>query len=152
MMMIARNAEYGDILNAVKGRNVAVWACNTCARMCNGVGGQQAGDRLAGKLKEDGVEVSASLSTSAACLMSKVTPKADMMRNADVVIVLACDIGVTCAAKAFGKDALAPLATLGSGFVDNDGTLVVTSCPSANIPATLDAVAEEKGMSTAPLV
>ena len=152
MMMIARSADYRDVLNAVKGKRVAIWTCNTCARMCNGVGGQQAADRLADKLRADGVTVSSSLSTSAACLMSKVNAKAEnISKDADVVISLTCDVGVVCASKAFKKDVIAPLITLGSGFIDADGTLIVTSCPDVKLPAPLDTVAKKKGTSTAPL-
>jgi hypothetical protein len=154
MMMIVRNTEYDDVLKAVKGRKVTVWTCNTCARMCNGVGGQQAADRLADKLREDGVNVSApSLSVSAACLMSKVNAKAQSIPgDTDIVISLTCDVGVTCAARAFGKDVLAPLITLGSGFIDADGSLIVTSCHDAELPAPLGVIAERKGKSSAPLV
>jgi hypothetical protein len=153
MMMIVRNADYEDLLKAVKGRKVSIWTCNTCARLCNGVGGQQAADRLSEELRSDGVDVRSSVSTSAACLMSKVNSKAaEIPKDVDVVISLTCDTGVTCAARAFGKDIIAPLMTLGSGFMDIDGTLIVTSCPDAQTPAALNDIAEKKGMSTAPLV
>ncbi|MDR0778578.1 MAG: hypothetical protein LBE48_03970 [Methanomassiliicoccaceae archaeon] len=153
MMMIARNTEYEDILNAVKGRKVTVWSCNTCAKLCNGVGGNQAADKLADKLRADGVNVVSSTSVSAACLMSKVTPRtADIADLTDVVISLTCDIGVICAANAFKKDVLAPLTTLGTGYVNDDGSLIVTHCEDAQVPATLNDVAKEKGMSSTPLV
>ena len=152
-MMIARNTDYNDVLNAVKGKRTAVWTCNTCARMCNGIGGQQAADRLADRLRADGVNVSSSFSTSAACLMSKVCPKAEeISKDADIVISLTCDIGVICAARAFKRDILAPLVTLGPGFVDIDGTLIVTSCHDIRTPASLDDAADKKGMTAAPLV
>jgi len=152
MMMIVRNAEYKDVLNSVKGRKVSVWTCSTCARMCNGVGGQQAAERLAIKLKEDGVDVKNSMSVSAACLMPKVNAKAEeMSKDIDVIISLTCDVGVTCAARAFRKDVIAPLMTLGSGYIDEDGTLIVTSCHDAELPAPLNGVAEKKGMSVTPL-
>jgi len=153
MMMIARSAEYEDVLNSAKDRKVSVWTCNTCARMCNGVGGQQAADRLAAKLKEDGVDVRRSMSVSAACLMSKVNAKAaEMSENADAIVSLTCDVGVLCAARAFGKDVIAPLITLGSGYIDGDGTLIVTSCNGLESPAPLNEVAEKKGLSATPLV
>ncbi|MDR0779015.1 MAG: hypothetical protein LBE48_06245 [Methanomassiliicoccaceae archaeon] len=153
MMMIARNTDYDDILNAVKGRKVTVWSCNTCAKLCNGVGGNQAADKLADKLRADGVDVVSSVSVSAACLMSKVTPKAsDIADLTDVVISLTCDIGVVCAARAFKKDVLAPLTTIGFGYVDDDGSLIVKHSEDVQVPATLNDVAKEKGMSSTPLV
>jgi len=152
MMMIARSAEYKDVLKTVKGRKVSVWTCNTCAKLCNGVGGREAADRLAEKLRSDGVNVTSSASVSAACLMSKVNAKAADVTDADVIISLTCDVGVACAARAFRKDIVAPLITLGSGFVDADGTLIVTSCDGAKVPAALKDAAKEKGMSVSPLV
>jgi hypothetical protein len=152
MMMIARSADYNDVLEAVKGRNVTIWTCNTCARMCNGVGGQQAAEKLAERLRSDGVNVTASLSVSAACLMSKVNAKAaNVPKDSDVIISLTCDVGVTCAERAFRRDVIAPLITMGSGYIDADGSLVVTSCDGVNVPASLDEAARKKGLSATPL-
>jgi len=153
MMMILRDTDYNDLLDAVKGRNVIIWTCNTCARICNGIGGREAADRLAAKLREDGVNVLSSMSTSAGCLMSKVRSKApDIPADADVIISLTCDTGVSCASKAFGKDVLAPFATVGTGYLDDDGTLIVTSSFGTETNETLSEIAKKKGMSTAPLV
>jgi len=153
MMMIARNADYEDVLKAVKDRNVAVWTCNTCARLCNGIGGKQAADRLAEKLKEDGINVTASISVSAACLMSKVVAKnGEIPEGTDTILALTCDVGATCAGVVFSKEIMIPFVTLGSGFVNVDGTIVVTLCDNAKVPATLTDVAKEKGMSASPLV
>jgi hypothetical protein len=153
MMMIVRNTDYEEVLNAARGRKVAIWTCNTCARLCNGIGGQQAADRLSEKLRMDGVDVRSSVSTSAACLMSKVNAKTtEIPKDADIVISLTCDTGVICAARAFGKDVLAPLVTLGTGFMDGDGTLVVISGEDMKTPSPLNDIADRKGMSTTPLV
>jgi hypothetical protein len=152
MMMIARNTDYADVLNAVKGRKVSIWTCNTCAKLCNGIGGQTAADRLAEKLRSDGITVTSSVSTSAACLMSKVRAKVpEVSEDADVVISLTCDIGAACAENAFGKDVLAPLVTLGYGFVDDDGSLIVILGPDVPVPTTLSEVAGAKGLSADPL-
>jgi hypothetical protein len=152
MMMIARSADYDDILEAVKGRNVTIWTCNTCARMCNGIGGQQAAEKLAEKLRSDGVNVISSLSVSAACLMSKVNAKATNIPNdVDVIVALTCDVGVTCAERAFRRDVIAPLITIGSGYIEADGSLVVTSCDGVKVPASLDEAAKKKGMHASPL-
>ena len=153
MMMIARSADYDDVLKAVKGRSAMIWTCNTCARMCSGVGGQQAAERLAEKLRSDGVNVSLSSSVSAACLMSKVNAKAaNIPKDVDVIISLTCDVGVTCAERAFCRDVVAPLITLGSGYIEEDGSLIVTSCDGVRTPASLDEAAKKKGMHASPLV
>lgn len=152
MMMVARSMGYSDVLNAVKGRNVSVWTCNTCARMCNGIGGKQAADRLADKLREDGVNVTATASASAACLMQKVYVNKEAMDGADVVISLTCDTGAVCASRAFKKDVLMPLVTLGHGFVDGDGSLFVTLSTSPRTAASFGDAAKEEKAATDPLV
>ena len=153
MMMIARNTDYGDVLDAVKGKKVSIWTCNTCAKLCNGIGGQEAADRLAERLRSDGITVSSSVSVSAACMMSKVRPKAaEVSKDADVIISLTCDIGVICASDAFEKEVLAPLVTLGYGFADCDGSPMIILGPDVPVPATLEEVAKGRGMTAAPLV
>lgn len=152
-MMIARDADYNDVLNAVKGCNVVVFTCNTCARLCNNIGGSEAAARLSYKLKEDGVTVSSPISVSAACLMSKVRPKIrDIPDDTEKIIALTCDTGAICIEIASQKNVLAPLVTLGSGFVDEDGSLIITSSPDMRMPVTLENAAKEKGMMTDPFV
>jgi len=151
MMMILRSMNYEDVLRIVKGKNTVIWTCGTCAKICNGIGGQDAADRLAERLRKDGTNVSASVSVSAACLMSKVIRKeTDIPKDTDLIISLTCDIGVECASKAFGKDVLAPLTTIGCGFVDTDGSLMVVS--EKGHYDTLKNAAAERGMGTDPLV
>ena len=56
MMVVVRGMDYDDVLDSLKGRKVALWTCNTCARLC-GVGGSDALCRLADRLEADGIEV-----------------------------------------------------------------------------------------------
>ena len=70
MTVMARDREYDDLLNDVRGRRVLVWTCNTCARLCN-IGGKDAGERLASRLAEDGVDTAGCVCSSAACFMTK---------------------------------------------------------------------------------
>jgi len=148
MMMILRSMGYEDILKVVKGKRTAVWTCNTCARMC-GPGGQDAAARLTAKLTDDGVNVSSCVSVSAACLMSKVISKMQETTNdVDIVVALTCDIGVTCISKIFKKDVLAPLITVGYGYMDENGVPIVTSYNGTETSSPLSKIAEEKGMNT----
>jgi len=152
MRMIARTIGYDDVLKAVKGKTVAIWTCGTCAKLCNGIGGKEAADRLADKLKGDGVNVSASLSISAGCLMAKVNAKAaEIPDGTDIIIALTCDTGVMCAYDAFDADIMAPLVTIGNGFMDCDGKPMVAYGYDED-PETLDEAAKKKGMKASPLV
>ena len=152
MRMIARTIGYDDVLNAVKGKTVAIWTCGTCAKLCNNIGGKEAADRLADKLRADGVNVSASLSISAACLMSKVNAKAsEIPDGTDLIISLTCDTGVMCAYDAFDADIMSPLVTIGNGFMDSDGKPMVAYSYDED-PETLDEAAKKKGMTASPFV
>ena len=114
--------ELPQILEAVKGKRVAIWTCNTCVRLCNGMGGDAAAERLAQYLRDNGVEVTGTSSTSASCLRSKVAAKSSsIIDSADVIISLTCDVGAENARNVFGKEVMEPFVTLGTGFLDEDG-------------------------------
>ncbi|MDR3206561.1 MAG: hypothetical protein LBT41_05680, partial [Candidatus Methanoplasma sp.] len=72
MLMMAKDRSYPDLLEALRGKKAAIWTCNTCARLCCGVGGHEAAARLAEALNKDGVEVAGIMYTSASCLRDKV--------------------------------------------------------------------------------
>ncbi|MCL2608045.1 MAG: hypothetical protein FWD92_05790 [Methanomassiliicoccaceae archaeon] len=150
-MIIARGMEYAEVLNAVKGRKAAVWTCDTCARLCDRIGGKDAADRLAYELRSDGIDVVSSTSVSAACLISKICLKMEEIpEEVDIIISLTCDIGVKCAARTFKKEILSPLVTLGRGFVEADGTPVVISAFDEYL--TLNEAAKKEKRATGPLV
>lgn len=121
MMIMAREGTYEDLAERLSGRRVIVWTCNTCARLCNGIGGREAAGRLAEGLSEKGVDVVGVMSTSVSCMMSKVLPLADGAPEADVVLALTCDMGARCAGEAFGCEVLNPLITFGPGYLDAEG-------------------------------
>lgn len=71
MQMMLRDRDYPELLEELKGRKVLIWTCNTCARLCD-VGGRENAEALAGRLREDGVEVVGISSTGASCIASNV--------------------------------------------------------------------------------
>ena len=122
MLIMERGLQYPEILWRVKGKRVAVWTCNTCARLCNGIGGQASAERMAESLRKDGVEVTCVLSTSASCLMAKVKERdCGEISSSDVILALTCDMGSRNASAVFGKDVINPLVTLGPGYLDEGG-------------------------------
>ena len=68
MQMMLRDRDYPELLEELKGRKVLIWTCNTCARLCD-VGGRENAEALAGRLMEDGVEVVGISSTGASCIL-----------------------------------------------------------------------------------
>lgn len=137
MMVMRRSMDYGRLKEELRGKRVAIWTCNTCARLCNGIGGSDSAERLASKLRKDGVDVLRVVSVSASCIMAKVAEKADdpIIDRCDVILALLCDVGSGCAGMVFGKEILNPIETLGHGYLDEnrvpllaDGSVVLMGC------------------------
>ena len=106
MLIMARSMDYPELLDTLTGKKVAIWTCNTCARLCNGVGGKDSAERLAARLRDDGISALSVLSVSAACIMDKVRTAAEdrVAVMCDVVVTLTCDVGSQCASICFDKD------------------------------------------------
>ena len=137
MMLMARDREYADLLADLEGKRVLIWTCNTCARLCNEVGGKDSAERLAARLRKDGVDALKAVSVSAACLMGKVRAVSDdpVVSMCDVIVTLVCDVGSACAGTCFGKDIVNPVETVGPGYLDEngvptlaDGSIVMMGC------------------------
>ena len=121
MMIMAREGGYAELLTKLDGVSVLIWTCNTCARLCNGLGGREAAERLAARLAADGVDVRGVMSTSASCLMSKAAVLRDAP-EADVLLALTCDMGARCAGEVYGRTLLNPVVTFGPGYMAEDGS------------------------------
>ena len=154
MTVMARDREYPQLLEDVRGRRVLVWTCNTCARLCN-VGGREAGDRLAERLAADGVDVAGCVCSSAACFMSKADRMAsEAPGDYDLVLVLTCDMGARNAAEATGREVLNPVVTFGTGYLDREGRnrLATVVCGRTVYDEDAEAVAERNGCHMSPFV
>jgi len=127
MIMIARDRTYSELREQLEGRKVVIWTCNTCARLCNGLGGDEAASNLRSELERDGIEVCGILSTSAACLKSKVRRAEDrsVLDEGDILLSLTCDMGSICAEEVFSMKAINPLITVGYGYIEEDKSLTV---------------------------
>ena len=127
MLIVSRNVDYPELLDMLRGKKVAIWTCNTCARLCNNIGGTESSEKLAEKLRSDGVEVTSVVSTSAACLEKKVIDKkAEILAgNPDIILSMTCCAGDANAKKVFGKDTINPIITHGFGILTEDGTPVL---------------------------
>ena len=128
MLILIRDREYPELLDSVKGKKVVVWTCNTCARLCNGIGGTKAAERLAESLSSDGADVIGVRSVSASCLEDKVCARLEKepVDDADVLISLTCDAGSSCASRISGKHVINPLITLGRGYLSKEEVPVLT--------------------------
>ncbi|MDR2846169.1 MAG: hypothetical protein LBV63_02690 [Candidatus Methanoplasma sp.] len=155
MLMMARDRDYPALRDLLKGRKVALWTCNTCARLCNGIGGTESASKLADALRSDGIDVVGVMYTSASCLQDKVRAKADatVLDKADTVVSLTCDIGSVCAGHVFEKEMINPVVTFGPGLILEDGSLLVCNVMDGKAECTcLDEVSSEAGLSADPYV
>ena len=147
MMVVARGMDYDDVLDSLKGRKVALWTCNTCARLC-GVGGSDALCRLADRLEADGIDIVSIGHTSASCIMSKVSGR--LSGDFDVILSLTCDIGSRCVREGYGTDVINPLVTLGTGFLDAEDRPMVDDDAGTYRPYV--EAASSRGLSVGPYV
>jgi len=151
--MIARDRPYSELKNDLVGKKVVIWTCNTCARLCFDIGGSDSAERLAAALRNDGIEVLGVFNTGASCIEKKVREKysEEIFGKADVVLSLTCNIGALCAKRAFGKEVLNPIATLGVGFVGEGRTIYVCDDKDGGLAIReLTEIAEEKGLWCSP--
>ena len=153
--MVARDRPYSELRDSLKGKKVAIWTCNTCARLCFDIGGADAAERLAAALKSDGIDVLGVQYANAACIEKKVREKNDekIIGGSDVVLSLTCNIGALCAERAFGKEILNPVATLGAGFVGENRVIFICEEKDGKLAVKeLSGMAEEKGLWCSPYV
>lgn len=148
MMIVARGMDYPEIVEHLRGKRVALWTCNTCARLCGGTGGSDALGRLGDRLREDGVDVVTVGSTSASCIMSKVSGR--LSGDFDVILSLTCDIGSRCVREGYGTDVINPLVTLGPGFLDAEDRPMVDDDAGTYRPYV--EAASSRGLSVGPYV
>ena len=137
MMVVRRSMEYPELRDMLRGKRVSIFTCNTCARLCNGVGGKDSAERLAARLRKDGIDALRVISVPAACIIGKVREVADdpIAARCDALVTLVCDVGSECAGVCFGKDVINPVETLGAGYLDDngvptlaDGSIVMMGC------------------------
>ncbi len=152
MIIMARDRGYDELLPDLRGRRVLIWTCNTCARLCGGLGGKDAADALAERLSGDGVEVVGTVSSSACCFMSKASRMAESKGDCDLVLALCCDMGARNASVVTGMEVLNPVVTFGAGYLDSDGTPHVASviCGRTVRDEPIQDVAEQSGSHVGP--
>ncbi|MDO5862394.1 MAG: hypothetical protein Q4Q58_06355 [Thermoplasmata archaeon] len=152
MIIMARDRDYPDLLEGVRGGRVLVWTCNTCARLCRGLGGREAAEGLASRLSADGAEVSGVVSSSACCLMSKALSMAESAPEHDLILALCCDMGARNASAATGSPVLNPVVTFGPGYLDEDGNPRVASvvCGTTVVDESVEEAASRSGCSPGP--
>jgi len=126
MLIVAKDRSYDDLLKDVAGKKVHIWTCNTCARLCYGLGGKDSAERLALRLEQDGVKVTGVNSTSASCIGSNLR-RIVIPDDTEMMISLTCDLGAVCASGVFRKEVLNPVRTIGPGVISEDCGPVLVS-------------------------
>ncbi|NBK24869.1 MAG: hypothetical protein EOM68_22940 [Spirochaetia bacterium] len=123
MLIITRSMDLDGLVERIGSRKVAVWTCRTCARLCDGLGGDEAAEKLAKALNVRGIEVVGNASTSASCLWSKVAAamEKEPFRDADLVIPLTCDVASMLLGQFTDLPRLECTKTWGRGCLDSEG-------------------------------
>ncbi|MGD9131956.1 MAG: hypothetical protein PVH73_10360 [Candidatus Bathyarchaeota archaeon] len=122
-MIITNSKPYGVVKGMLKKwKTIGIISCNSCARVCE-TGGQKRMDELAERLKKDGYNVVNTAVVPLACNIELVKrPQLD----ADILVVLACDCGVSTVQEIFAnKKVVAANDTIGIGARDGQGNLYV---------------------------
>ncbi len=155
MLMIARDRDYPELRDALIGKRVLIWTCNTCARLCNDIGGTDAAKRLSEALKKDGIYVVGIMFTHVSCIEKVVKAKEDVevLGKVDVVVSLTCDTGSICVSSVFHKEVINPIFTFGPGCIKEDGSLVIWKKSGETV--TYDGIADVAsriGLKSEPFV
>jgi len=151
MMVMVRDREYSELLHELKCKKVAIWTCNTCARLSDGVGGSEAAIRLGNKLRDDGVDVVWIGNTSASCVEKKVIEASkEMDGNPDVVVVLTCNIGCVLAAKIFDMPVINPILILGQGYIGEHREICIVA--ENNDVLDMENICVKKGCLRGPFI
>ncbi len=155
VIISGRNRDYRELSESLSKKKVLVLTCNTCVRICGGIGGADAAKRLSDELSEDGIDVIGTICVSASCIGPRVREKFDtgMLARSDVILSLTCPLGASCVAAVSGKDVCNPLEMIGTGYIDEDGVPIVVS-GSCDYPQEEPAeeAAEEAGLKISPFV
>ncbi len=137
MIIISKDRDYMDLLSDVSGKRVAIWTCETCARI-SGIGGSEMARRLASALVDDGIDVVWVGSTSASCVESRlIDSMKGLNKDVDLIISLTCDVGAMLLSNVTGIQVLNPIHTLGNGYVCRDGSIHLSNIDDVQKPASL---------------
>jgi hypothetical protein len=123
---------------------IAVFSCDNCARRCDGLGGEQGLDALAGKLEADGFSVVCRQLFPALCSRKQVQARLDdegvkkELARVDVILPLACQMGIDRVKELLpGLTVLTITKTLGKGRFSPETGARLTR-PSADLDIAVD--------------
>lgn len=163
MIVTLRTMDYDGLLASLPaGARVLIWSCNTCARMCGGLGGRDSASTLASMLEEDGRAVVASEVLTATCFINAVrgrlqrTELREAVMGATHVIPLTCQTGTDVLLEEMPHLQVVKVGmTLGVGYIsESRGAVLTTSLleelivPEGGMPLT--EVAEALGLHLGP--
>ena len=122
-MIVTVARSYGVIRSMLKKwKKIGIVACNSCARACE-TGGKQSLETLSERLRTDGFEIVEEDVVPMACNVD-LAKKGDY--QADILIIMACDSGVTTYETLYPAKRIIPAnKTIGLGSRDRNGNIYV---------------------------
>lgn len=163
MIVTLRTMDYDGLLASLpEDSRILIWSCNTCARMCGGLGGRESARALASMLEQDGRTVVASEVLTATCFINAVRGRLqraefrEMVLGATHVIPLTCQTGTEVLLQEMPHLQVVTVGrTLGVGYISESRGAVLTTClledlvvPEEGMP--LNQVAEALGLYLGP--
>jgi hypothetical protein len=152
MIMMVRDRDYPALIKDLRGKRVAIWTCNTCARLSKGLGGLESAERLAESLRKDGIDVVGTGAVSASCVEKKLIEKAEegFAEKADIILSLTCNVGSFLASKVFDIPVINPVIILGSGYIGAGNELFLVD--GNDKVSEVESVISKKGYSDGPFM
>jgi hypothetical protein len=163
MIMTLRTLDYEGLKASLpEDARLLIWSCNTCARMCGGLGGKCSTESLANMLESDGRTVIGREVLTASCFLSAVRKRLErpefreMVERATHVIPLTCSTGAALLLKEMPHLQMIDVGrTIGLGYLSESRGPVLTSSlldelivPGDGMP--LNEVAEALGLHLGP--
>jgi hypothetical protein len=134
MIASLRTITYEELKGMLNRKDrIAVWSCDTCARSCQGFGGEDAMKDLASRLRHDGYDVRREELMVASCFFEGIRSKREQWvaegecDKIDVIVPLACREARAAMTRVFpDKRIIDDSRTAGLGVLDENDICILT--------------------------
>ncbi|NLI74315.1 MAG: hypothetical protein GX369_06065 [Euryarchaeota archaeon] len=164
MIASLRTMTYEELKNTLgKDERIAIWSCDTCAKSCDGFGGEESMKSLASQLRSDGFNVQKEELLVASCYFDGIRNRKEKWVSdgeydeIDVIIPLACQEARVAMEKLLpDKRIIDDSRTAGLGMLDKNGVCILTDpfewtgLDASDEGIDLKSAAKKLGMFTGP--
>ncbi|MFX1533985.1 MAG: hypothetical protein ACFFDI_07085 [Promethearchaeota archaeon] len=153
MIVSLRTKSYDELKKALsKDEKILLYSCNLCIKLCNDLGGKEAIENLAAKLKNDGYNVIHTEPIGYGCHFGLINSRKrgeatkDIFNSADVIVTIICTDGHEKLMKMYKKKKIIATAeTVGIGmYSSEEGMRLACPFPETGLPASAEGISLEK--------